>query len=125
MTEELKNRLLSILKFVFAAVLFIAVVATLYHELAHINFKQTLEAFSKINRWYIVGLFICGGSAMILLSLYDLILVKGLKLDIPLIRVFKISYIINALNAIVGFGGFIGAGFRAFIYKNYTTDRKN
>ena len=34
MTEELKNRLLSILKFVFA-VLFIAVVATLYHELAH------------------------------------------------------------------------------------------
>lgn len=124
MTEELKNRLLSILKFVFAAVLFIAVVATLYHELAHINFKQTLEAFSKINRWYLVGLFICGGAAMILLSLYDLILVKGLKLDIPLIRVFKVSYIINALNAIVGFGGFIGAGFRAFVYKNYTTDRK-
>lgn len=61
----------------FFAVLFIAVVATLYHELAHINFKQTLEAFSKINRWYLVGLFICGGSAMILLSLYDLILVKG------------------------------------------------
>ena len=89
MTEELKNRLLSILKFVFAAVLFIAVVATLYHELAHINFKQTLEAFSKINRWYLVGLFICGGSAMILLSLYDLILVKGLKLDIPLIRFLK------------------------------------
>ena len=26
---------------------------------------------------------------MILLSLYDLILVKGLKLDIPLIRVLK------------------------------------
>ena len=73
----------------FFAVLFIAVVATLYHELAHINFKQTLEAFSKINRWYLVGLFICGGSAMILLSLYDLILVKGLKLDIPLIRVLK------------------------------------
>lgn len=63
---------------------------------------------------------------MILLSLYDLILVKGLKLDIPLIRVFKIGYIINALNAIVGFGGFIrNFGFRAFIYKNYTTDRKN
>ena len=75
----------------FSAVLFIAVVATLYHELAHINFKQTLEAFSKINRWYLVGLFICGGS-MILLSLYDLILVKGLKLDIPLIRVLKSLY---------------------------------
>ena len=61
---------------------------------------------------------------MILLSLYDLILVKGLKLDIPLIRVLK-SAISLMHNAIVGFGGFIGAGFRAFIYKNYTTDRKN
>ncbi|UDI78336.1 bifunctional lysylphosphatidylglycerol flippase/synthetase MprF [Staphylococcus taiwanensis] len=124
MTEELKNRLLSILKFIFAAALFIAVVITLYHELSHINFKQTLESFSKINRWQLIGLFICGGASMILLSLYDLILVKGLKLDIPLSRVFRISYIINAFNAIVGFGGFIGAGFRAFIYKNYTSDRK-
>ena len=66
MTEELKNDYYQY-QICFAAVLFIAVVATLYHELAHIFFKQTLEAFSKINRWYLVGLFICGGSAMILL----------------------------------------------------------
>lgn len=124
MTEEFKNRILSILKFVFAAVLFIAVVVTLYHELANINFKETLESFGKINRWHLIGLFICGGASMILLSLYDLILVKALKLDIALSRVFRLSYIINAFNAIVGFGGFIGAGFRAFVYKNYTSDRK-
>lgn len=124
MTEEFKNRILSILKFVFAAVLFIAVVVTLYHELANINFKETLESFGKINRWHLIGLFICGGASMILLSLYDLILVKALNLDIAWSRVFRLSYIINAFNAIVGFGGFIGAGFRAFVYKNYTSDRK-
>ena len=49
---------------------------------------------------------------------------KTLKLSIPLNKVFRLSYIINAFNAIVGFGGFIGAGFRTFIYKNYTSDRK-
>lgn len=124
MTEEHKNRLISILKVVFAVTLFIVVVATLYHELSHINFKQTLEAFSKINRWFLIGLFICGGASMLLLSLYDVILVKTLKLSIPLNKVFRLSYIINAFNAIVGFGGFIGAGFRTFIYKNYTSDRK-
>ena len=32
-------------------------------------------------------------------------------------KVLRVSYIINALNAIVGFGGFIGAGVRAFVYK--------
>ena len=73
----------------------------------------------------LIGLFICGGASMLLLSLYDVILVKTLKLSIPLNKVFRLSYIINAFNAIVGFGGFIGAGFRTFIYKNYTSDRKS
>ena len=62
---------------------------------------------------------------MILLSLYDLILVKGLKLDIPLIRFLKSAISLMHLMPLLAFGGFIGAGFRAFIYKNYTTDRKN
>lgn len=124
MSEEIKNRILSVLKFLFAAILFIVVVITLYHELSDINFKQTLESFGRINRWHLFGLFVCGGASMILLSLYDLILVKTLKLDIATNKVFRVSYIINALNAIIGFGGFIGAGLRAFVYKNYTSERK-
>ena len=64
------------------------------------------------------------GLSLILLSLYDIILVKVLKLKMPMIRVFRVSYIINALNSIIGFGGFIGAGVRAFVYKNYTNDTK-
>ena len=38
-------------------------------------------------------------------------------MDISLGKVLRVSYIINALNAIVGFGGFIGAGVRAMVYK--------
>ena len=64
------------------------------------------------------------GLSLILLSLYDIILVKALKLKMPLIRVFRVSYIINALNSIIGFGGFIGAGVRAFVYKIILMTRK-
>ena len=46
-------------------------------------------------------------------------------MDISLGKVLRVSYIINALNAIVGFGGFIGAGVRAMVYKNYTHDKRN
>ena len=73
--------------------------------------------FGKINRVWLVLLFAGGGASLILLSLYDIILVKSLKLQMPIPKVLRVSYIINALNAIVGFGGFIGAGVRAFVYK--------
>lgn len=124
MTQELKSKLLSFFKFIFATALFIFVIFTLYRELSHINFKETFIQFGKINRLWLVLLFAGGGLSLILLSLYDIILVKALKLKMPLIRVFRVSYIINALNSIIGFGGFIGAGVRAFVYKNYTNDTK-
>lgn len=41
-----------------------------------------------------------------------------------LIRVFRVSYIINVFNFIIGFGGFIGVGVRVFVYKNYINDMK-
>ncbi|EHJ07002.1 bifunctional lysylphosphatidylglycerol flippase/synthetase MprF [Staphylococcus simiae] len=124
MKQEVKNKLFSILKITFATALFIFVVITLYRELSGINFKETLFEFSKINRLSLVLLFIAGGASLILLSMYDVILAKALKMNIPIGKLLRVSYIINALNAIVGFGGFIGAGVRAMIYKNYTEDRK-
>ncbi|HCX0213742.1 TPA: UPF0104 family protein, partial [Staphylococcus aureus] len=124
MNQEVKNKVFSILKITFATALFIFVVITLYRELSGINFKDTLVEFSKINRMSLVLLFIGGGASLVILSMYDVILSRALKMDISLGKVLRVSYIINALNAIVGFGGFIGAGVRAMVYKNYTHDKK-
>ena len=99
-------------------------VFTLYRELSHIDFKNTVTVFSKINRWMLVGLFACGGASLLLLSMYDVILVKSLKMEMPLFKIIRISYIINAFNAIIGFGGFIGAGVRAVVYKIIRKTRK-
>lgn len=124
MNQEVKNKIFSILKITFATALFIFVAITLYRELSGINFKDTLVEFSKINRMSLVLLFIGGGASLVILSMYDVILSRALKMDISLGKVLRVSYIINALNAIVGFGGFIGAGVRAMVYKNYTHDKK-
>ncbi|HDK4169650.1 TPA: phosphatidylglycerol lysyltransferase, partial [Staphylococcus aureus] len=110
MNQEVKNKIFSILKITFATALFIFVAITLYRELSGINFKDTLVEFSKINRMSLVLLFIGGGASLVILSMYDVILSRALKMDISLGKVLRVSYIINALNAIVGFGGFIGAG---------------
>ncbi len=72
----------------------------------------------------LVLLFIGGGASLVILSMYR-DLSRALKMDISLGKVLRVSYIINALNAIVGFGGFIGAGVRAMVYKNYSMIKRN
>ncbi|WP_426462457.1 bifunctional lysylphosphatidylglycerol flippase/synthetase MprF [Staphylococcus equorum] len=124
MSKELRIKLFSILKIVFAVTLFIFVVFTLYKELSHINLKETVKSFGDINRVWLVALFLSGGLSIIVLSLYDVLLVKTLKLKLSLLKTIRIGYIVNALNAVVGFGGFIGASVRFLLYKNATDDKK-
>lgn len=117
MNQEVKNKIFSILK---NYVCYSFIYFCSNHIVSGViwyNFKDTLVEFSKINRMSLVLLFIGGGASLVILSMYDVILSRALKMDISLGKVLRVSYIINALNAIVGFGGFIGAGVRAMVYK--------
>lgn len=124
MSKELRSKLLSTLKIVFAVALLIFVIFTLYRELSHINLKETIKSFGKINSLWLVGLFLSGGASIVVMSLYDVILAKTLKLRISILRTVRIGYIVNALNSVVGFGGFIGASVRFLFYKDTTNDKK-
>ena len=79
MTKELRSKIFTILKVIFAIVLLVIVVFNLHKELVNINFKQTFIAFGKIDRFWLVLLFLSGGASMIILSIYDVILNKSLK----------------------------------------------
>ncbi|MCD8915200.1 bifunctional lysylphosphatidylglycerol flippase/synthetase MprF [Staphylococcus simulans] len=124
MSKRMKSRLITGAKAVFAAVLFIIVVMTLYRELSTINFKKLFMLFEKLNRVELTSLLVVGGLSILLLSFYDVVMVRTLKLKMPMMKVMRVSYIINALNSIIGFGGFIGAGVRVSVYKQYTKDTK-
>ncbi|MCP6652273.1 hypothetical protein NL518_29685, partial [Klebsiella pneumoniae] len=78
----------------------------------------------KLNRVELTSLLVAGGLSILLLSLYDVTMVRTLKLKMSLFKVLRVSYIINALNSIIGFGGFIGAGARLSVYKPYVKDTK-
>lgn len=124
MTKELRSKIFTILKVIFAIVLLVIVVFNLHKELVNINFKQTFIAFGKIDRFWLVLLFLSGGASMIILSIYDVILNKSLKTSMSIWKTIRIGYIINAFNAVIGFGGFIGATVRYLVYKNYTNEKK-
>ncbi|QLK86972.1 bifunctional lysylphosphatidylglycerol flippase/synthetase MprF [Staphylococcus sp. 17KM0847] len=112
------------LKIIFAVVLVSVVSVVLVKELSHVDFKKAFLLFNRINSFELIGLFLLGGSAMILLSLYDVILATRFRLEISKFKALRMGYIINAFNNIIGFGGFIGASVRLWFYRQYTERSK-
>ena len=51
--------------------------------------------------------------------LYDYVMLRYLKADIPVQKIFRISWIANTLNGFIGFGGLVGAGVRTMLYRPY------
>lgn len=122
--KVLFNKYRNVIKFIFMTLLFIFVIYRLKGELSTIDFKSTMTAFKHLDSFQLALLIASGLISVSILSLYDFVLARRLHLEVKYIKLFNISFIANALNAVIGFGGMIGAGLRLLIYKNYTEDDK-
>lgn len=61
-----------------------------------------------------------GALGIFILCFYDFVLIKQFKsIKIAKLKVLKISWIANSLNAVLGFGGIFGATVRYNFYKKY------
>ncbi len=119
-----KHHLLKYLKIAFIIFLITTITVILVKELAAIDFKKVFLLFNHISPMEMIILFLLGGSSVILLSLYDVILTSRFKLNLSPFKALRVGYIINAFNNIIGFGGFIGASVRMWFYGSYTNERK-
>lgn len=44
-------------------------------------------------------------------------MLRYLKADVPVQKIFRVSWIANTLNGFIGFGGLVGAGIRTMLYR--------
>ncbi|WP_243719939.1 hypothetical protein [Macrococcus lamae] len=96
----------------------------LVRELSTIDFRHTIIAFRSMSTRSFVTLILLGLLSVLVLTLYDFALVRALNIKSSLKQTAATSYIINALNNLIGFGGFIGASLRFFTYQPYVSDKK-
>lgn len=82
---------------------------------------HTLKSLSTFDTFFII---MYGLVAQLSLSLYDLVLVKAMKLEIPSKKYLRTGFIASSMNSIIGFGGLAGASLRHVTYRNYTSDHK-
>lgn len=108
------------LKFFIAFSIFLFSVFKLKTELSAINFKDVFTIIQERSLLSIATLIVVSFASIWVLSLYDFILVKSQKLEVPIKKTIKVSWIINSLNALLGFGGIIGSTIRYNYFQAYT-----
>ncbi|MCC2930446.1 bifunctional lysylphosphatidylglycerol flippase/synthetase MprF [Bacillus sp. LBG-1-113] len=120
----IKKNALSILKIVFPVAVLLFVFYQSKKELTNLSFKRTLMVINGLERTDLFILVLIGLLAVAAMSLYDYVLKYSLRLSITNGKVFRVSWIANSFNNVLGFGGLAGVGLRMMFYKEHTKDHK-
>ncbi|NMP59533.1 phosphatidylglycerol lysyltransferase domain-containing protein [Enterococcus mundtii] len=122
MTKYKKN----IFKLSIALTIFFVSVFQLKEQISSISWRNIVEVVREKPLIQIIGLICIGCSGILLLVLYDYILLKGFKTkNISKLSIIKYSWIANSFNALLGFGGIVGASIRYNFYRPKIEDLDN
>ncbi|MGC4376723.1 bifunctional lysylphosphatidylglycerol flippase/synthetase MprF [Fictibacillus sp. Mic-4] len=122
--NEMTKRLLKIGKILFPILLITFIFFQGKKELAGLSLKDSIKAIKEIpNGGFLLAVAV-GALAVATMFFYDYILVRSLKTEIPVQKIFRVSWIANTFNGILGFGGLIGASLRAMLYREHVDDGK-
>ncbi|MGX7031023.1 phosphatidylglycerol lysyltransferase domain-containing protein [Vagococcus zengguangii] len=110
------------LKYLFPIAIFLFSIFKLKQELSLIGFKDIYRTIHDKSFTEISLLVISGLIGVAILCLYDVVLVRSLKIKPPHSQMLKISWISNALNNLIGFGGIVGASIRYNYFSQFTSE---
>lgn len=91
-------------------------------ELASLSFRDAMQVIKHIPTGGFFLALLAGALAVSTMFFYDFLMLRFMKADIPVQKIFRVSWIANSFNGIFGFGGLVGAGIRAMLYRPYTKD---
>lgn len=116
------KRLVQTLKIAFPLAVIIFVFIQGKKELSRFSLRESLHAIRLISSEYFTGLIVLGGLAVATMFFYDRLLLRSIKAPVTIGKTFRVSWIANTFNGIVGFGGIAGVGIRTVLYRQFTGD---
>ncbi len=105
------------------ALILILIIIEGHREIKLIDFAKTIMLIRSFKKSTVVLFFLLGMMATSVMTLYDFIIIKYLKLGIKKITVFNVSFIANTVNNISGLGGLTGVSIRAVFFKKNVTSK--
>ncbi|AME10080.1 hypothetical protein HMPREF1983_01337 [Gemella bergeri ATCC 700627] len=120
------NYLKGIIQIILGLAIFYLIFSYFKKEITSLNFRQIRELTLQLGYGKFFFILLCGLFGITILCLYDYFVLKAINITkhMSSFRIFKISFMTNTLNMVLGFGGFIGAGLRYYMYKPYTKSGK-
>lgn len=115
-----KGRLFKIGKI--AVIVFMAALVILggIREIRVIDFARLILLIRSLKVYKIVFFLLLGILSNAVMTLYDFIIIKHLKLEIKKSVIFNVSFVSNSINSLSGLGGLTGASIRAVFFKKST-----
>lgn len=91
-------------------------------ELSGISFQEAIETIKNIPTGGFFLATILGALAVSTMFFYDFVMIRSLHADVPIQKIFRVSWIANTLNGFIGFGGLVGAGIRTMLYRPHVQE---
>lgn len=119
-----KERLFQIIKVIFPMLLFILAGTEIYKAATGMNADLIQRAVSQLQFWEVALIFILSICAISPMFLYDVMLVKLLKIQMHARQLVKQSFIANTFSLLIGFGGIAGLMLRSYFYSKYDVNKQ-
>ena len=120
------NYLKNLIQISLGLLIFYLIFSYFKKEIVSLDFKKIHHLTLTIGEMKFIIVLLFGLLGISILCLYDYFVLRAINLtkNMSSFRIFKISFMTNTLNMVLGFGGFIGAGLRYYMYKPYTKNGK-
>lgn len=119
-----KERILKTLKFIFPLLLLIFAINEIKKFTQNINMHLLKEELSQLDMGRLLFILFITFIAVLPMLLYDVVLVRILKLKVPTRDLLEQSFIANSFSNLIGFGGIIGAMLRTYFFHKHEPDKR-
>jgi phosphatidylglycerol lysyltransferase len=116
------KRILRFGKIAFPVLVLLLVAIQAKKDLSSLSLGAAVHAIKQIPTGGFFLAAAAGALAVSTMFFYDFFMLRSMQATIPMSKAFRVAWIANSFNGIFGFGGLVGAGVRAALYRPYVAD---
>jgi phosphatidylglycerol lysyltransferase len=119
-----KEKIVKVVKFIFPLLLLIFAIIEMKRFTGDLNVQLLKNEINQLNIWVLLLILAITFIAVLPMLLYDVILVRILKLKVLTSELLEQSFIANSFSNLIGFGGLVGAMLRTYFFHKHEKDKR-